>query len=66
MGGKEAVRKLLEIDADARVIVSSGYSNDDIMSDFKRFGFSAVIAKPYRIADLSRTVKAVIGSRKKA
>ena len=36
------------------------------MSDFKRFGFSAVIAKPYRIADLSRTVKAVIGSRKKA
>jgi CheY-like chemotaxis protein len=65
MGGKEAVRRLLEIDENARVIVSSGYSNDDIMSDFKRFGFSAVIAKPYRIADLSRTVKSVIDSRKK-
>lgn len=60
MGGKEAVKRLLEIDPDARVIVSSGYSNDDIMSDFARFGFSAVIAKPYRIADLSRTVKDVM------
>ena len=65
MGGKEAVKRLLEIDANAGVIVSSGYSNDDIMSDFKRFGFSAVIAKPYRIADLSRTVKSVIDGRKK-
>lgn len=61
MGGKEAVRKLLELDPGARVIVSSGYSNDDIMSDYARFGFSAVIAKPYRIEDLSRTVKGVIG-----
>lgn len=65
MGGKEAVKKLIEIDPDARVIVSSGYSNDDIMSDYPRFGFSAVIAKPYRIADLSRTVKGVINGRKK-
>ncbi|MBI2399682.1 MAG: response regulator [Deltaproteobacteria bacterium] len=65
MGGKEAVRRVLEIDADARVIVSSGYSNDDIMSNFKSFGFSAVIAKPYRITDLSRTVKSVMDGRKK-
>jgi CheY-like chemotaxis protein len=65
MGGKEAVRRLLEMDPDARVIVSSGYSNDDIMSDFARFGFSAVIAKPYRISDLSRTVKALVESRRK-
>lgn len=65
MGGKEAVRRLLEMDPDARVIVSSGYSNDDIMSDFTRFGFSAVIAKPYRISDLSRTVKGVVEARRK-
>jgi PAS domain S-box-containing protein len=64
MGGKEAVRRLLELDPGARVIVSSGYSNDDIMSDYARFGFSAVIAKPYRIIDLSRTVKGVVASRR--
>ena len=65
MGGREAVKRLLEIDPGARVIVSSGYSNDEIMSDFARFGFSAVIAKPYRITDLGRTVKDVIAGRKK-
>ena len=65
MGGKEAVKRLLDIDPRARVIVSSGYSSDEIMSDFARFGFSAVIAKPYRIADLGRTVKSVIEGRKK-
>ncbi|MFH1148431.1 MAG: ATP-binding protein, partial [Pseudomonadota bacterium] len=53
MGGKEAVKKLLEIDPEARVIVSSGYSSDPIMSDFARYGFVGVIAKPYRIEDLS-------------
>lgn len=53
MGGKEAVKKLLEIDPEAKVIVSSGYSSDPIMSDFAKYGFVGVIAKPYSIEDLS-------------
>lgn len=65
MGGREAVKRLLEIDPGAKVIVSSGYSSDDIMSDYGKFGFSAVIAKPYRVTDLGRVVKEVIGGRKK-
>lgn len=65
MGGREAVKKVLEIDPGARVIVSSGYSSDDIMSDYEKFGFSAVIAKPYRVSDLGRVVKDVIDGRKK-
>ncbi|MBI5454115.1 MAG: response regulator [Deltaproteobacteria bacterium] len=64
MGGKEAIKKLLEIDPSARAIVSSGYSNDSIMSEFAKYGFAAVIAKPYRISDLSQTVHRVIYSRK--
>ena len=35
MGGKEAILKLREIDPDVRVIVSSGYSEDALMSDYK-------------------------------
>jgi len=65
MGGREAVKKLLEIDPCAKVIVSSGYSSDDIMSDYAKFGFSAVIAKPYRVSDLGSVVKEVIDGRKK-
>jgi PAS domain S-box-containing protein len=60
MGGKEATRQLLAIDPEARVIVSSGYSNDPIMSDYQQFGFKAVIAKPYRISDLGNVLAAVL------
>jgi PAS domain S-box-containing protein len=62
MGGKEAIKELLEIDPKVRAIVSSGYFNDPIMTDFKRFGFSGALSKPYRIAELTRIVDEVIGS----
>ena len=60
MGGKEAISKLIEIDPNVKAIVSSGYSTDAIMSDFKQYGFSGVIAKPYKIKDLSEVVHKAI------
>lgn len=60
MGGKEAIKRLLEIDPGARVIVSSGYANDPIMSDYKTHGFSGVVAKPYRIEDLGAELHKVL------
>lgn len=51
MGGKEAIKKLLEYDPKAKVIVASGYSNDPIMSDFQKFGFSGYIVKPYDLEE---------------
>ncbi len=59
MGGKEAISKLLEIDPDARVIVSSGYATDPIMSEYKKYGFSAVIAKPYSVGQLEEILRGV-------
>jgi PAS domain S-box-containing protein len=53
MGGKETIKKLLEIDPAVKAIVSSGYSNDPVMADYKKHGFVGVIAKPYRIKQLS-------------
>ena len=60
MGGHEAARKLLEMDPKAKVIVSSGYSNDPIMSDFKHYGFCNVLAKPYEIKNLSTVLQSAI------
>ena len=60
MGGKEAVQKLIEIDPNVKAIVSSGYSKDPVMADYKQYGFSGVIAKPFRIKDLSEVVHRVI------
>ncbi len=64
MGGKETIKKLREIDPDVRAIVSSGYSDDALMSDYKNHGFSAVIAKPYRLSELSNIVSTVINKPK--
>ncbi len=60
MGGKEAIRKLLEIDPNVRVIVSSGYATDPLMSEYKRYGFSAVVSKPYKVRDLRNTVASLL------
>jgi two-component system, cell cycle sensor histidine kinase and response regulator CckA len=53
MGGKEAAQQILALDPAARLIVSSGYSNDEVMADFTSYGFCAAMAKPYRVAELT-------------
>jgi CheY-like chemotaxis protein len=60
MGGKEAVVRLRELDPDVRAIVSSGYSNDPVMSDYTRYGFSDIVAKPYDLARLGETLRRVL------
>ena len=57
MGGKETIKKLLAYDPAAAAIVSSGYSNDPIMSNYEAYGFKGVIKKPYRIEDLSDALR---------
>jgi nitrogen-specific signal transduction histidine kinase/ActR/RegA family two-component response regulator len=60
MGGKETMQRLREIDPAVRAIVASGYSNDPCMADFSVYGFCGVVAKPYRLEDLSRTLNSVL------
>ena len=60
MGGRETMQKLLEIDPYVKAIVSSGYSDDAVMSNYTNYNFKGVIAKPYRIEELSRTVHSVL------
>ncbi len=45
MGGKETVKKLLEINPDLKAIVSSGYSNDPVMAHYEEYGFCGVFHK---------------------
>ena len=63
MGGKETIEKLLRIDPQVKAIVSSGYSDDPIMANFKKYGFSEVIAKPYKVVELSKILQRVITKR---
>ncbi len=64
VGGKEAVKAIREVDPGAKVIVSSGYSNDPVMADHKRHGFDAVLAKPYTMEELGEVLRDVgVGGR---
>ena len=62
IGGKEALKKLIEIDPTVNAIVSSGYATDATMSRYQDFGFRGVIAKPYEAAELGKIVHDVIES----
>ena len=56
LGGEETMRELLKADPDVRAIVSSGYSNNPVLADHRRYGFKGKVVKPYQFADLSRVV----------
>ncbi len=60
MGGREAVGELLTLDPDAKVLVSSGYSQDPVMADFQKHGFLEVLPKPFVISQLGRVLKRLL------
>ncbi len=59
MGGKRATKMILASDPNARIVVTSGYSADPIMGEFERYGFSASVAKPFRLEDLGRCLREI-------
>lgn len=60
MGGQEAVRIIKAGDPGVKAIVSSGYSNDPIMAEFEKYGFSGVVAKPYRVEEMKKVLDEVL------
>jgi PAS domain S-box-containing protein len=63
MGGKDVIAKLLVIDPEVKVIVSSGYSNDPVMSDYRECGFNDLVTKPYKIEELHQKILKIIQSQ---
>lgn len=63
MGGREAMARIRAMDPQAKGIVSSGYSNSSVMADYASYGFSEVMAKPYRFSELSRKLRQLLGDR---
>ena len=60
MGGRETLEQLRKIDPGVKAIVSSGYSSDPIMANYRRHGFDGVVAKPYQVRDLTRVLNDVL------
>lgn len=58
-GGKDTITQIRKIDYDFKVIVSSGYSNDPVMSNYQDYGFNGILPKPYRFEDLKQIIAAI-------
>ncbi|HEX2101754.1 MAG TPA: ATP-binding protein, partial [Candidatus Synoicihabitans sp.] len=60
MGGREAMEALRRIDPEVKAVVSSGYSSDPVLANYRAHGFRGRVAKPYRATDLARTLQEVL------
>ncbi len=60
IGGVEALKAIREIDPHVRAIVSSGYSEDPVITNFADYGFQGAIAKTYVRSELSDAVGQVL------
>ena len=66
MGGEETIAKLLKVNPEICAVVSSGYSNSLILSNPKKYGFCAVVSKPYHKLELIEAVNKVLKKRAKS
>ncbi|MBZ4642476.1 MAG: multi-sensor hybrid histidine kinase [Deferribacteraceae bacterium] len=52
MNGEETIKMLKEKGIDSYFVVSSGYSDSDIITEYKKHGFDFYLPKPFAVEDL--------------
>jgi two-component system cell cycle sensor histidine kinase/response regulator CckA len=64
MGAKEAIKRFMGIDPNVKAIVTSGYPDDTIITNFSKYGFSGAIAKPYNGEELEKILNRILRKEK--
>lgn len=62
MGGQEALSHLIKINPGIKAVVSSGYANDPIIAEYRKYGFTGVVTKPYKYDELNEVLAKVIST----
>ena len=62
MGGEQTFRILRDLHPEVRAIIASGYDHDDMARQYLDLGFLGYLTKPYRVGDLGRVIKKVLGT----
>jgi PAS domain S-box-containing protein len=62
MDGEQCLQELRRLHEDVRVILASGYSEQELSERFSGSGAAAFLQKPYRSADLNKKLKKVLGA----
>ena len=64
MGGKDAVKKLRDVDPEVKAIVMSGDSTDPALLNYKAYGFIEALPKPFTLGELTHVLHRAITSVK--
>lgn len=64
MGGEEIINEILKIDPEAVVIVTSGYAELPIMSNYEKYGFKGRLLKPFTITTVEEELKRIFTQKK--
>jgi nitrogen-specific signal transduction histidine kinase/ActR/RegA family two-component response regulator len=62
LNGTDTFRRLRELDSDARVLISSGFTRDAGIGDLRDEGLLGFIKKPYRRSELSQVLSEILAS----
>jgi CheY-like chemotaxis protein len=60
MGGEEVARRLALMKSEVKLIASSGYADSPVMSECRRYGFSSVLKKPYKVEEMAEVLQVVL------
>ena len=63
MGGRKCLQELLQIDLAVKVVIASGYSINGQARQSMEAGAKGYVAKPYQLADLLNTARAVLDEK---
>jgi|GEM_PF-6661222 len=64
MGGVLVLEQIRAFDPNVKAVASSGYANDQVMTDPARFGFVDVLVKPFDLIRLSHIMHKVVEGKK--
>lgn len=64
MGGARTIPELMKIDPRVKAIVSSGYSNDQVLANYQDYGFCGILAKPYSKSQLVAVLNKILAEKK--
>jgi CheY-like chemotaxis protein len=59
MDGEECFRELRQLQPDVKVIISSGYNEQEVTQKFVGRGLAGFIQKPYKLSVLKETIRAI-------
>ena len=59
-GGADIIKSIRYMQPEVKAIVSSGYSNNRVMSNYTDYDFDGILPKPYTRADVVRVLKEVM------